>query len=247
LTRFDGSTWSTWSTSNSTLSNNHIQDIQRAPNGLLWLLHYDGVEFFNGTNGFHHFNQVNSNLQNIQNYAMTIDTNGIIWTGCITYNVSPTVLGGIQSFDGTYWTKYDSLNSPMRNTNVGAIYCDSKNNIWAGGDVHGLVDCKSPFWWSVHDPSKTRLPYPSIREIACDANGNAYIGTGAPVNSSGLTYYDWFGFTPLQNYDWNTYCMATDKLGNLYLKNYSEIKKYDGLSWTNLPTGPALHSTYPAA
>lgn len=240
LVKFDGTNWTEYNTSNSTISGKSIEMIDKDNNGNIWLLHSDGVEKFNG-NTFTVFDETNTNIPNIMNYSMTIDSNNIIWTGCGSYNYSPHVLGGLMSFNGNTWTKYDTTNSPITGESVSPVYADSFNNIWFGCGPNGMVGRKSGSTWSSYNASNSELGSRFVRQIVSASDGNTYIATTEPYPSgSGLAKYDLSNWEVLPNYDDYSHTMSTDQSGNLYIKQNTGLMKYDGANWSSIANTPPL-------
>jgi ligand-binding sensor domain-containing protein len=242
LVKFDGTNWTEYNTSNSAISGKSINQIDKDENENIWLLHYDGVEKFDG-NTFTVFDETNTNIPNIRNYSMTIDTNNIIWTGCGSYNYSPHILGGLMSFNGNSWTKYDSTNSPINSESAGPVYADHFNNIWFGCGQNGMFGRKSGSTWSSYDASNSELGNRTVRQIVSATDGNTYIGTQEPYTSgSALVKYDLNNWEALPNYDDQAHFMATDQSNNLYIKQFTGLMKYDGAIWSSIPNTPLLQA-----
>lgn len=243
LSKFDGITWTTYNTSNSNISPNQALAIDKDGNGNIWLAYYNGVAKFDG-NSFYTFNETNTNIPNLQISSLAIDSNNTVWVGCTTYggqNCNPCI-GGIMSFDGSAWLKYDTANSSMSDIEVKTVFVDNSNNIWIGCFKSGMVDRKNNSLWSNYDLSTASLDDKNVREIVFDENSFAFIGTGDPVFASnygeGVVKYNWSTWAHLNYYNDNSYAIASDKTGNLYVKNKTEIKKFDGTNWTSIPNAP---------
>ena len=245
LIKFDGTNWTLYNTSNSAISGKSIVHIDKDNNGNIWLLHTGGVEKFDG-NTFTAYDNTNTNIPNINNTSMSIDANNIIWTGCVAYNYSTHVLGGLMSFDGSTWTKYDSSNSVISDEDVSPVYADHFNNIWYGCDNTGMVGRKNGSVWTSYDASNSELNDNYVSQIVSNPDGKVFIGTKEPFSSAlGLVKYDWNNWVGLPNYDNTSLTMATDISGNLYIKKRTGIIKYDGANWTNIANTPALQAGYP--
>lgn len=244
LAKFDGVNWTAYNSSNSNYSNDAIEKIEKDSFGNIWLLHYNGVEKFDGTS-FSIFNNSNTNIPNLANYSMSIDSNNIIWTGCISYNFSPHVLGGIMSFDGNTWTKYDTSNSQITDTGISPIFVDNSNTVWFGCAKQGLLGNKNGSTWTTFDASTAGLDHGYVRQIVQDSYGNSFIGTTNPDTGYSLYKYNWNNWMGLPYYSSSSYGMAADKLGNFYIKNPSGLKKFDGTNWYDIPDVPPLLTYFP--
>ncbi|MFY9308434.1 MAG: T9SS type A sorting domain-containing protein [Bacteroidia bacterium] len=240
LVKYDGTTWTTYNTSNSNISTKAIEKIDKDNNGNIWLLHSDGVEKFDGTT-FTLFDNSNTNIMNRNNHSMTIDNNNIIWTGCS--NDSYSALGGLMSFDGISWTKYDTTNSAIPVNSTWPVFADNSNNIWFGyGNNTGLVGKKSGALFTSYNASNSTLINSNIRQIVSDLHGNTYIGSNESFDF-GLVKYNW-NPTSLPYYSQETLGIVVDYVGNLYLKNRSGLKKFDGTYWYSIANTPFLSTNY---
>ncbi len=230
LAMFDGTGW-------NLVSQIFSLQIEKDDIGNIWLLKHNGLEKYDGVN-FSLYDNTNTNIQNTQNIAMTIDSNNVIWTGCEPYNA---ILGGIQSFDGSNWTKYDTANSPISDIRISSILSDNTNNLWIGG-FYGMIDKKIGTTWQSIDPSEAKLANNDIRQIAFDANGNPFIGTmESRLNiQKALVQYDGYIWTGIDNYNDQSWAFTTDKSGNLFIKNRLELKKFDGTNWSLIPNPPNM-------
>lgn len=240
LSKFDGINWTNYNSINSNISNSSIYDIDKDGNGNLWILHTNGLEKFDG-NTFTVFNNSNTNIPNINNNSMAIDTNNIIWTGCSSY--LPNITGGVMSFNGSSWTKYDTTNSYVTDIDVGSLYVDKSNNVWFGLNNIGMVGRKEGINWSNYNPSKSELGNSVIRQTVFGQNGTTFIGTeDTYISGKGLTKFDWINWTELSNYNNYSWSMTTNQLGDLYVKNQLDLKKFNGVNWTIIPNTPDMQT-----
>jgi ligand-binding sensor domain-containing protein len=244
LAKFDGANWTVYDASNSNYSNDAIVKIEKDSFGNIWLLHYNGVEKFDGTS-FYIYNNSNTNFPNVNSFSLAIDANNIIWTGCISNNLSPQVLGGIMSFDGNTWTKYDTSNSQITDTGINPVFVDNSNTLWFGCAYQGILGNKNGSAWATFDPSTAGLDQGYVRQIVHDFYGNAFIGTTKPSTGFSLFKYNWNSWTGLPYYNSSSYGIAADKSGNFYIKNPSGLKKFDGTNWYDLPDVPPLLTNFP--
>ena len=240
LTKFDGSAWTTYTTSNSTISASPAVEMQTDRAGNLWMAHYGSLEKFDGSTF-----TLYPNPPLLSNYSIAIDTNNVIWTGCLGSS-APPALGGVLSFDGSTWTKYDTANSPVSDTYM-TVYADASNNIWMGGTTVDALDKKSGSAWTSYDISASPLNDRNVRDVAFDQNGAAFIGT-FPSAFSGESFmkFDWTSWSQGPYYNGHkSYGVEADKNGNIYVKDPSGLYRYNGSSWITVPGTPPLGSTMP--
>jgi ligand-binding sensor domain-containing protein len=90
-----------------------------------------GIYRFDGT-AWHLYtpNGPSSNVSTI----MTVDHNGVLWTGDGNQDSSPSSLAtsGLSSYNGSTWTNYNFTSSGLRSNNVVAIGIDTQNRKWIG-------------------------------------------------------------------------------------------------------------------
>jgi len=240
LAKFDGENWITYISPN-TVNISVVMDIELDEQGNLWLLHNTALEKFDGTE-FTLVNANNSNLPAVNLTSMTIDTSGVIWASCSEFGGPHQITGGLLSFTGNHWTKYDTINSGINDTELYQVLAGADNQIWFGNTI-GHVGKKYGSQWLYYDASLGKLDNNVVRQIITDKSGCAYIGTGNPkISGSSLFKTNMNSWTPMPYYSRSTHTMTVDNQMNLYIKNQLEIMKFDGLGWTSLPNCPSIYS-----
>jgi ligand-binding sensor domain-containing protein len=238
LAKFDGTTWTVYNSSNSTISTNTLAiKIDKDKNGNLWLLQGIGLEKFDGNT----FTLI-GNLSTI-GYSLTIDADNIVWVGSATsISAAGYTVGGISSFNGT-WTKYDTTNTPISDTDISEVYADKSNHIWIGGQ-NGSVDVKNRSSWTSFIISNVNLYGMGVNEVAFDQQGVSYIlSSGNPSfrnPGTGIVKYDWTKDMQINNAPALPWAIATDRSGKLYEKTSLGLYQYDGTNWTKIPNTPPL-------
>jgi ligand-binding sensor domain-containing protein len=166
---------------------------------------------------------------------MSIDNNNIIWTGCISYYGSQgNTIGGIMSFDGTSWTKFDTSNSAISDVNISSVFADKSNTIWIGGSSTGLVDQKNGSDWIQHNPSKAEIEDGFIRDFVFDKNEFAYINAG-----KGLVKFNWKTWTRIRSYRYDQNpVLVNDNSRIIFEKSDTMLNVFDGTNWTLIPEAP---------
>ncbi|MGZ3866716.1 MAG: two-component regulator propeller domain-containing protein [Bacteroidia bacterium] len=250
ISKFDGVNWVNYNTSNSNISSFSTIGFCKDRLGNLWLLQPDGIQKFNGST-FSSYNINNTNLQNAFLNGIAADTNNIIWVTCSSQGYNPVILGGLYSFNGISWTKYDSTTSPLSGSDYSSLLIDKSGSIWVGEIGHGLTEKKSNSAWSVFDPSNTQLYGNMVRQIVFDNNTEAFIGTGygtfnplhGPSDNSNLVKYYGNVWTQLNgHYTSLSWALSSDKHGNIYSKTRTSVDKFDGASWTVNPCPLTLYA-----
>jgi len=182
---YDGTSWYTYSTTNSSLPSDYIQTIFCDKQNNKWmggysaagLIKYDGTTWsiYNITNSAILSNSVNSICQ---------DSSGKIWIAHPPYwNGSVYSVGGVCSFDGATFISYDTSNSGILSNHVTKVLCDQANNVWVA-TLAGLSKFDGSTW-SNYPTSAWGLDTCMISSLVMDINNILWIGT-----DSGLVSYD---------------------------------------------------------
>lgn len=107
--QIDGVTINQFTTSNSSLPSNQINDMVGSPDGGLWISHGMGLSYFNG--GFTNYDTSNSGLSSNVVSDLAIDSIGTL------YITQPG--HGFTVFDGSTWANYDTSNSGIHSDSMG--------------------------------------------------------------------------------------------------------------------------------
>jgi hypothetical protein len=129
LAKFDGSTWTSYTPTNSGLPNYYIHAIAIDASGTKWIGTSNGLASFNTS--WKVYTTANSGLPDNYVYSIAIDANGTKWIGTST--------GGLAKFDGSTWTVYNKANSGLPNNMVMSIAIDANQNKWIGTYYGGLA------------------------------------------------------------------------------------------------------------
>lgn len=232
ISRFDGTEWTTFTTQNSTLSDHTALEMCMDREGNLWIARYSSIEKFDGSS-FTLYNNGNSGMPNTNQTSMAVDHNNMIWTGCLAYlGPSGSVLGGIMSFNGSTWSKYDKTNSIVVEEAVLSIFADKTGNIWAGG-YDGNVYRKKEDTWLIYNTSETILDgYAQIKSIDIDRNNLAYI-----TNGTELVKFDGQEWESVYK-DEVPFSIDLEADGVIYVRSWKELKRYNGKEWEIIPVAP---------
>ncbi|MEN9610249.1 MAG: hypothetical protein RLZZ628_1063, partial [Bacteroidota bacterium] len=141
--KFDGTTWTNYTTSNSTLSNNYLTSVAIDAQGNKWFGMSNGsAARFNGVN-WATYPVSGGQWSNNSVNAITIDAQGNKWFGCSV---------GIAKFDGTNWTNYYRGNGTFAATDVKSITIDAQGNKWFGTPI-GVYKFDETSWTN-HNPTE---------------------------------------------------------------------------------------------
>jgi len=125
LSVFDGSTWKTYTTSNSGLPDMDVYTVVIEPNGTKWIGTYaGGLVKFDGTS-WKTYNTSNSGLPDNRVTSIAFGKDGSKW---IT-----TDKGGLAKFDGTNWQVFNAANSGLSYNGLTSVYVDDDGSKWIGG------------------------------------------------------------------------------------------------------------------
>ena len=140
LSHFDGTNWTTYSTSNSGLVYDHVTTVEIDHEGNKWIGYGQatigsGVSKFDGT-AWTNYTSSGSGLVSDQVTAIAIDSVGNKWFG---------TSHGLSKFDGTNWTSYNSSNG-LGSDFIIAITVDYENNVWVGTWDGGIAKFDGTDW-----------------------------------------------------------------------------------------------------
>jgi len=180
LNLFDGTNWTTLTTTNSDLPHNIITDLAVDSGGYLWSWNFTlGCSRYDG-NTFNVYNTSNGLGHNSGSNIIWLDGN--IWVG--TY-------GGLSINNGGIWTNYSTANSDIPHNDVRACDVDDQGNWWVptfGGGV-GFFDGAS---WTTYDEGNSDLPYDEVFKVLAH-DGHVWIGTRnglVDFDNGNMTVYD---------------------------------------------------------
>ena len=126
LTKYNGTSFTTYNTSNSGLVSDTIISIE-CGNGNVYAGSYRGLSVYNGTNftNYTTANGMNSNAV----YCITVENANTIWLGN---------QNGLEKFNGSNFTfNYVTANSSADVVNC--IYIDAQGNKWIGTNANGVI------------------------------------------------------------------------------------------------------------
>jgi hypothetical protein len=136
LLKYNGTTWSQYTTANSSLPNDSIIDLDVTSTGLVWLCCPNSLIKFDGTNWtVSTASQMGVSVSSVANRAIAVSPKtNYVYIGTLKVN-------GVIKYDGANFTQIVSSS-----TGAGAVYAmgfDSNNNLWVNGNGE-LFKCSNP-------------------------------------------------------------------------------------------------------
>lgn len=261
LFKFDGNTWTNYTTSNSAIGNNVLYGIDSDSSGAIWI----GT----GTNGIIRFKdsvftnfpmstfgvlgvvadgaevwasagqdlyRYDGQFWTSYDYSMTGFNMGSMWdmkrdTSGLRWFASSY---GLLSFDDTTWTHYDALNTDLPNNAARSLYIDNNNVKWVGTADSGLYKFDG-LTCIRYDIGNSPIPHNTVSTMYGDSLGNLWIG-----QAKGLTKFDrlstWNTYTTIYTSDGpasnDVYDIVLDNYGNKWLATARGISKFNDTTWT---------------
>jgi ligand-binding sensor domain-containing protein len=245
LAMFDGTTWTTFDTSNSDIPQNSIGIMQSDINGVLWMGFQGGTQaYLNGLTRFDgqsflSYDTLNSTILSNGIWDIEVDSDNNLWVG----NVD-----GISKFNGQDFTTY-SITFPAGFRGGNGFVIEDSANFWIG--TFGLMHY-NPITDSVriYDTGNSNIPSNYVSCIAQDANGLIWLGFDFGYNNGlghggtngGLATFDGTTFTtiwPFTSIYTQVRNLTIDKIGNIWVSTTCDgLHKFDGTSWYKIPDLP---------
>lgn len=227
VAKFDGTTWTTFTTSNG-LPSNIISCIAVDKNNNVWIgTDGDGVAKYNGTT-WTAYSVSNGLCDNGVSYIAT-ENNGDVWF--------TSAAGCVSKLSGTTWTPYSS-GLPIDQGSVAGVSfvtVDGSGNKWFGTNK-GISKYNGSSFSTIYLP----LSDSSVNSIAIDGGNKKWVGT--PVGISVLNSSDVLTntYTSLDGL-YNNFVkdLDFDSHGNLWVGLYTDynndagISKFDGTNWVS--------------
>ena len=169
VSHFDGTTWTTYDTSNSGLMDDDVRAIAIDLDGSKWFgTEWSGASHFDGTT-WTTYNTSNSGLASDWVEAIAIDQDGGKWFG--------TSYDGVSHFDGTTWTTYNTSNSGLADDEVEAIAIDGDGSKWFGTNGGGVSHFDGATW-TTYDASNSDLVCDYVEVVVIDSDGGKWFAFG---------------------------------------------------------------------
>lgn len=241
VSKFDGSTWTTYNPYNSGLSDSVIYNILVDKDNDKW--------FFCGNNkycelkGANWITYTSADSALTHGYAPMVDSHGNLWYG-------------LTKFDGTTLTKYTF---PYSSIGPRCFAMDSHDNIWVGatysmpGTQGGLFKFDGTNWT---DYSSAMGVFPQITMLAIDSQDNLWMSNGCLVKFNGTTVINYCNSSTNSNTisEGQISAIAVDSDQNVWVGtvNYvsgveqkNSLSKFDGNNWSRYnPSNSGLKGNY---
>ncbi len=137
LTKYDGTSFTTYNTTNSTLINDTVISLA-CNSGNVYAGTYKGLSVYNGT-GFTNYNHAGNGMKSDTIYCITAESASAIWLGNKF---------GIDKFNGSNFV-FNYVTAGNIADTVNCIYLDSINNKWIGTNGHGLIKYDNTNFYNV--------------------------------------------------------------------------------------------------
>lgn len=240
VAKFDGTSWTTYNTSNSGLTGNSCFGIGADNAGNIWVGGFMNIAKFNGTtwtvytsaNGF-------LNTQEVRN--ITPEGPNAIWV---------STQSGLAYYNGTAWASYTPANSGISSYGIMDVAIDATGKKWIGTQGGG-VSVFDGTTWTTYNTSNSGLPNNEVWAVGIHpVTGDKWFGTlGGGVckfNGSTWTVYNTSNSGLIHN---NIRSLSFDGAGNIVFGaayGSTGVSVFDGNgSWTNhTPTDSPLLSGY---
>ena len=230
VSRFDGQSFTTFSTEDGLASNN-VRTILQDPKGHLWFgTAGSGVSRFDGQS-FATFTTENGLASNHVR-AVIQDRKGDLWFG--------TLFGGASRYDGQTFTTFTTENG-LAGNDVWSILEDRDGYLWFGTIPGGATRYDGKAFTAF--TTENGLAHSSVQSLLQGRKGDLWFGT----YGGGVSRYDgrtWTTFTTEDGLTSNRVPTITqDREGNLWFGSWgSGVSRYDGRTWTTFTTEDGLTS-----
>jgi len=219
LYKYNGSTFTLYSTSNSCLPTNNIYAISFDLQNNVWLATAEGLVKFDISN----CHLYKPPLPDTALLCLKPGNNDTIWCGSFS--------GKLLCFDGTDFTSIDLSNSPLMDNNVLDIIVDSNNNTWVATQKN-VVKKTSNNFYSVFNKKGNA--------IAQDKDGAIWVAFGSgdtcllKMDFNGNTVFDSIN-SPF-NKKTIIKCLKVDNNNHLWAATNYGLFEYNGVSFANYNT-----------
>lgn len=222
VSKFDGTNWTTYNTSNSNIVSNYVNEIVIDASGNKWIGTNSGLSKYDGTN-WTTYTSSNSGLPGNAISALTIDAQGNKWIGTIA---AGGYSSGVSKFDGISWTTYTISNSGLTDNYVHTILIDALGTKWFGTNTGGLCKFDGTNWTAY---TYTNTGSTTIYSLAKDAQNNIWLGT----DNAGVTKFDGTNWTHYNTTNSGingnqVLAITIDAQGNRWLGNGGGISELSG-------------------
>jgi ligand-binding sensor domain-containing protein len=233
VSKFDGTTWTTYNTANGQLTNDIVSDIAIDKQGHIVIGTTSGFSEFDGTT-WKTYTTEKDGMPCDYIHSIAIDTLNNKWFAAECEG------SGVVKFDGTTWSNYSAVEG-LPWIEVWSIAIDSQGNKWfscnfCDGDM--FLEPYIPNYllkfdditWTKYTTNELLCNW--IYDLAIDAQGNKWLVAGGGVFK--FDGENWTKYTIANGFPENGVSTITlDDFGNIWIGTESGIAKFDGTTWTN--------------
>ena len=237
VSKFDGTNWVTYDTSNSGLGSNIVTSIVVDSLDNKWFgTRGAGVSKFDGTTWVN-YNRSNSGLVSDTVMGTIIDPEGNIWFG------SPK---GVSKFDGVTWVTYDTSNSGLPTNEAAPIAVDRQGNIWftTFETWPGIIPIVKGYGvtrfdgtnWVTYNTTNSGLADDLVLSMAVDSLDNKWFGTIRGVSKFDGTSWITYNTSNSGLVSDLIQAIAVDRYNNIWFGTTKGVSKFDGENWVTYDT-----------
>jgi len=210
---YNGSTFTNYNTSNSSLPTNSVFSISFDSHKNMWLATDKGLVKFN-VSGCQLYKPAPPDTALL---CLKADDNDTIWCG--TFN------GNLLCFNGSNFNSIDLSNSPLKGNYINDILIDKDNNLW-GGSANGLFEFDGETW-SVWNRTNSNIPTNVVVGLDFDSENKLWFSCMDEDRITGGDYGG--GLTRFDGQTMKTY--KTDNSGLLTNTIWDVFVDAKGLVW----------------
>jgi len=237
LSRFDGSTWITYTTDDN-LAHNEI-------NALAFEITSYGPEFWIGTNGggvsvvsvsepdaitaATPYTPENTGLVSNLVYSAAVDTGHVKWFGTDK---------GVSTFTGSEWATYTKLDNISHDV-ILSIAAAEDGWVYLGTEGGGVSRFDGITAASPYDTDWSEILSDTINAVFVDSDGVQWFGTdqGVSAHAGHETKTDWTNYTTENGLVDNlVYAIAEDMNGTMWFGTANGVSSFDGSTWSAYTT-----------
>lgn len=170
----DGADWKVYTSENSDLVNDQVNDIMTDPSGNIWIATADGLNVVDGGE-WTTYTTENSGLYSNRIETMAVDPSGDIWI---------VTADGLNVYDGANWRKTPLEDSGIFSKHLTDMIFDHSGNVWiiCSDDWYGRVKYYDGEKWNTVDRTNSGISANSAYALSMDPSGRIWIGAVNGVN-----------------------------------------------------------------